>query len=65
MIGRIYCFNWGDIILELKRSEPGSLCASSVERMMVVRTEGIWICVGMKDYELNWSLGSVCKRDFV
>ena len=30
-----------------------------------MRTEGIWIWVGMKDCELNWSLDSVCRREFV
>ena len=30
-----------------------------------MRTEGMWIWVGMKDCELNWSLGSVCRTDFV
>ena len=29
MIGRIYCTNWGDIVLDSKRSGPGSLCVSS------------------------------------
>ena len=33
--------------------------------MMVVRTEDMWTWVGMKDCELNWSLGSVCRREFV
>ena len=32
---------------------------------MVVRTEGMWSWVGMKDCELNWSLCSVCRREFV
>ena len=32
---------------------------------MVVRTEGMRTWVGMKDCELNWSLGSVCRREFV
>ena len=32
---------------------------------MVVRTEGMWTWVGMKDCELNWSLCSVCRTEFV
>ena len=28
-----------------------------------MRTEGMWIWVGMKDCELNWSLGSVCRTN--
>ena len=28
-----------------------------------MRTEGMWTWVGMKDCELNWSLGSVCRTD--
>ena len=30
-----------------------------------MRTEGIWIWVGMKDCEWNWSMDSVCRREFV
>ena len=41
------------------------LCVSRLWRIIVVRTEGIWTWVGMKDCELNWSLDSVCRRDFV
>ena len=41
------------------------LCVSRLWRIIVVRTEGIWTWVGMKDCELNWSLGSVCRREFV
>ena len=31
VIGRIYCTNWGDIVLDSERSGPGSLYISSVE----------------------------------
>ena len=41
------------------------LCVSRLWIIMVVRSEGMWIWVGMKDCELNWSLGSVCRTDFV
>ena len=41
------------------------LCVSGLWRIIVVRTEGMWSWVGMKDCELNWSLGSVCRTDFV
>ena len=29
VIGRMYSANWGDIVLDSKRSGPGSLCISS------------------------------------
>ena len=32
---------------------------------MVVRTEGMWTWVGMKDCESNRTLGSVCRTEFV
>lgn len=32
---------------------------------MVLRTRVIGTRVGMKDCELNWSLGSVCRTEFV
>ena len=41
------------------------LCVSRLGIIMVVRTEGIWTWVGMKDCELNRTLGSVCRREFV
>ena len=41
------------------------LCVSRLGIIIVVRTEGIWTWVGMKDCELNWSLGSVCRTEFV
>ena len=40
------------------------LCVSRLGRIIVVRTEGMWTCVGMKGCELNWSMGSVCRMDF-
>ena len=33
--------------------------------IIVVRTEGMWTWVGMKGCELNWSLCSVCRTEFV
>ena len=41
------------------------LCVSRLWIIIVVRSEGMWTWVGMKDCELNWSLGSVCRTDFV
>ena len=41
------------------------LCMSRLWIIIVVRTEGMRTWVGMKDCELNWSLGSVCRREFV
>ena len=40
------------------------LCVSRLGRIIVVKTEGMWSWVGMKDCELNWSLSSVCRTDF-
>ena len=40
------------------------LCVSRLWRIIVVRSEGMWTWVGMKDCELNWTLGSVCRTDF-
>ena len=31
VIGRMYSLKWGDIVLDSKRSGPGSLCVSSVD----------------------------------
>ena len=31
VIGRMYSLKWGDIVLDSKRSGPGSLCISSGE----------------------------------
>ena len=41
------------------------LCVFRLGRIIVVRTRvnGTWD--GMKDCELNWSLGSVCRTNFV
>ena len=41
------------------------LCVSRLGIIIVVRTEGMRTWVGMKDCELNWSLGSVCRTDIV
>ena len=41
------------------------LCVFRLWIIMVVRTEGMWTWVGMKDCELNWSLCSVCRTEFV
>ena len=41
------------------------LCVSRLWIIIVVRTEGMWTWVGMKDCELNWSLCSVCRTEFV
>ena len=41
------------------------LCVSRLGRIMVVRSEGMWIWVGMKDCELNRSLDGICRTDFV
>ena len=64
VIGRMYSLKWGDIVLDSERREM-VLCVSRLWRIIVVRTEGMWTCVGMKDCELNWSLGSVCRTEFV
>ena len=39
------------------------LCVSRLGIIIVLRTEGMWTWVGMKDCEWNWSLGSVCRTD--
>ena len=66
VIGRIYCANWGDIVLDSERREMELvLCMSRLWIIIVVRTEGMWTWVGMKGCELNWSLCSVCRREFV
>ena len=31
VIGRMYCANWGDIVLDSERNGTGSLCISSGE----------------------------------
>ena len=33
--------------------------------MMFVNAEGIWILIRMKDCELNWSMGIVCRTEFI
>ena len=64
VIGRIYCANWGDIVLDSERREMELvLCMSRLWIIIVVRTEGMWTWVGMKDCELNWSLDSVCRTN--
>ena len=66
VIGRMYSLKWGEIVLDSERREVDLvLCVSRLERVMVKGTEGMWTWVGMKDYELNWSLGSVCRTEFV
>ena len=41
------------------------LCASRLWIIMVLRTEGMWSWVGMKDCEPVQTLGSVCRTEFV
>ena len=41
------------------------LCVSHLGRIIVVRTECMWILVGMKGCEPVQTLGSVCRTDFV
>ena len=66
VIGRMYSLKWGDIVLDSERREMELvLCVSRLGRVMVLRTQGMWTWVGMKDCELNWSLGSVCRTEFV
>ena len=66
VIGRMHSVNWGDIVLDSERREVELvLCVSRLGRIMVVRTEGMWSWVGMKGCELNRTLGSVCRREFV
>ena len=63
---RLNCLNylkWGDIVLDSKRSGSDSLCISSGENHGC-ENEGMWTCDGMKDCELNWTLGSVCITEF-
>ena len=68
MIERMHSLNCIDIVLELKKRRNEMdliLFVLRLGRMMVLRTQVIWICVEMKDCERNWSMGSVCRRDFV
>ena len=69
VIERTCSLTWVDIVLELMRRRRQEvelvLCVSRLGRMMVVRTRAIGTWVGMKDCELNWSLGSVCRTDIV
>ena len=66
MFEKIYCTNWSDIVLDSKRREMELvLYESRLEIMIVLETQGMCTSVGMKDCELNWTLGSVCRTDFV
>ena len=61
MIGRIYCTNWGDIVLDSERNVPGSLCISSGENHSC-EDSGQWD-LGRKDDGSNQTLGSVCRTN--
>ena len=68
VIGRIYSANWGDIVLELKRSREVEVFfyVSGKGRMMVVRTEGMLTCVGrIVSGSGPWIVfveGTLCKK---
>ena len=60
VIGRIYCANWGDIVLDSKRNGTGSLYIGS-GKGHGCEDPGQWdLC--RKDCELKWTLGSDCRR---
>ena len=61
MIGRIYCTNWGDIVLDSERSVSGSLCVSSGEGHGS-EDSGHWD-LGRKDEDSNQTSGSVCRTN--
>ena len=62
MIGRIYCTNCGDIVLDSERSVPGSLCVSSRENHGSEDSDQ-WD-LGRKDDGSNQTSGSVCRTEF-
>ena len=61
VIGRMYCANWGDIVLDSKRNGTGSLCISSGENHGS-EDLGHWD-LGRKDCESNRNLDGVCRTD--
>ena len=61
MIGRIYCANWGDIVLDSERSVSGSLCVSSGEGHG--SEDSGHVDLGRKDDGSNQTSGSVCRTN--
>ena len=61
VIGRIYCTNWGDIVLDSERNGPGSLCISSGENHSS-ENSGQWD-LGRKDCGANRNCNGVCRTD--
>ena len=63
VIGRIYCANWGDIVLDSERSGTGSLCISSGENHSL--EDSGHVDLGRKDYGSNRNMDGVCRTEFV
>ena len=61
VIERIYCANWGDIVLDSERSVSGSLCISSGENHGCDNSGHVDL--GRKDCESNRNLDVVCRTD--
>ena len=61
VIGRIYCTNWGGIVLDSERRTSGSLCVSSGEGHGS-EDSGHWD-LGRKDEDSNQTFGSVCRTN--
>ena len=62
---RIYSLKCVNIVLESKRREVKHvLYFARVCRLMIVRTEGVYSWIEMKDCEWKWIMDRVCRRDF-
>ena len=61
---RMFSLKCVNIVLESKRREVELvLYLARVYRMMIVRIEGVYCWIEMKDCEWKWILDSVCRRD--